>query len=62
MVDFQFYVPTKIGFGRGAELKAGAYVREYGKTVLPHFGKGPAGFLKKLCKEEVIAIYRLALA
>ncbi len=40
MVNFQFYAPTKIEFGRGAELKAGAYVKEYGKTVLLHYGKG----------------------
>ena len=41
MNDFEFYSPTKFVFGRGAEKRTGALVREFGGTkVLLHFGGG----------------------
>jgi alcohol dehydrogenase YqhD (iron-dependent ADH family) len=40
MVNFNFYAPTEIEFGKDAELKAGEYVKKYGNTVLLHYGKG----------------------
>ncbi|MDA3955272.1 iron-containing alcohol dehydrogenase [Oceanispirochaeta sp.] len=40
MVNFNFYAPTEIEFGKDAELKVGGFVKKYGKTVLLHFGKG----------------------
>ena len=41
MNNFEFYSPTKFVFGRGAEAKTGALVKEFGGTkVLLHFGGG----------------------
>ena len=41
MNDFEFHSPTKFVFGRGAEKRTGALVREFGGTkVLLHFGGG----------------------
>ena len=41
MINFDFVSPTKFAFGRGAEAKVGALVREFGGTkVLVHFGGG----------------------
>ena len=41
MINFDFVSPTKFAFGRGAEAKVGALVREFGGTkVLLHFGGG----------------------
>lgn len=38
MIDFEYYTPTKIFFGRGAQARAGALVREFGGTkVLLHY-------------------------
>ncbi len=39
MYGFCYYTPTKVLFGRGAEVQVGDLVREYGATkVLVHFG------------------------
>ena len=41
MVDFRYYTPTRVEFGRGAADKAGEMVRLFGGTkVLLHFGGG----------------------
>ena len=41
MDNFEFYSPTRFVFGRGAEAKTGALVRQYGGTkALLHFGGG----------------------
>ena len=38
MIDFEYYAPTKIFFGRGAQEKTGLLVREFGGTnVLVHY-------------------------
>ena len=41
MINFEFCSPTKFVFGRGAEVKVGALVKQFGGTkVLVHFGGG----------------------
>lgn len=41
MLDFTYYSPIKLYFGKGEELNAGKYVREYGGSrVLLHYGGG----------------------
>ena len=41
MDNFEFYSPTRFVFGRGAEARTGALVRQYGGTkALLHFGGG----------------------
>ncbi len=43
MVDFRYYTPTQVEFGKGAEEKAGALVRQFGGTkALLHYGGGSA--------------------
>jgi len=43
MTDFQYYTPTQVVFGRGAEGQAGALVKRFGGTkVLLHYGGGSA--------------------
>ncbi len=40
MLNFQFYNPARIIFGRGEENNVGKYTAEYGKKVLLHYGEG----------------------
>lgn len=41
MMDFTYYTPTKVVFGRGAEAKVGALVHEqHCQKVLVHYGSG----------------------
>jgi len=40
MLNFRFYNPAKIIFGRGEEENVGKYTAEYGKKVLLHYGGG----------------------
>ncbi len=40
MLNFQFYNPAKIIFGKGEEEKVGEYTAKYGKKVLLHYGGG----------------------
>ena len=41
MDNFEFYSPTRFVFGRGAEARTGALIRQYGGTkALLHFGGG----------------------
>ncbi len=40
MLNFQFYNPARIIFGRGEEENVGKYTAEYGKKVLLHYGGG----------------------
>lgn len=41
MAGFTYYTPTKVVFGRAAELQTGALLKEFGATkVLLHFGGG----------------------
>lgn len=50
MFDFNYYTPTKVVFGRGAERKVAALIREFGgRKVLIHYGRGSvirSGLLK----------------
>ena len=39
MFDFEYYTPTKVVFGKGAESKTGKLIKEFGGTrVLIHYG------------------------
>lgn len=41
MMNFDFYLPTKIYFGKGREKNVGEYIKERGyKKVLIHYGQG----------------------
>ena len=66
MKNFTFCVPTKFVFGRGAELQAGALIREFGGTkVLIHYGGGSAvrsgliGRIEKSLSEAGIGYVKL---
>jgi alcohol dehydrogenase YqhD (iron-dependent ADH family) len=52
MYDFEYFTPTKVIFGRQAEEKVGATLKEYGyKKVLLHYGSGSvkkSGLLDKI--------------
>ena len=51
--DFDFYAPTKVIFGKGAERRLGALVKEQGcKKVLIHYGGKSAirsGLIDRVC-------------
>lgn len=53
MLNFQYFTPTKVVFGKDAELKAGALVKQAGcKKVLVHYGGQSAkksGLLDRVC-------------
>lgn len=39
MMDFNYYAPTQVVFGRDSETKVGQLVKKYGgKKVLLHYG------------------------
>jgi len=52
MYPFQYFTPTKVVFGKGAEAQAGRLIREFGgKKVLIHYGGGSvvrSGLLKRV--------------
>lgn len=52
MENFEFYVPTKVVFGKGAQSRVAKLVKEFGgKKVLVHFGGGSvrkSGLLKEI--------------
>lgn len=54
MENFQYYTPTKIVFGRGAEEQTGQLAAEQGcKKVLVHYGSGSvvrSGLLERICR------------
>lgn len=54
MGNFQYYTPTKIVFGRGAEEQTGQLAAEQGcKKVLVHYGSGSvvrSGLLERICR------------
>ena len=54
MGNFQYYTPTKIIFGRGAEEQTGQLAAEQGcKKVLVHYGGGSvvrSGLLERICR------------
>ena len=54
MENFQYYTPTKIVFGRGAEEQTGQLAAEQGcKKVLVHYGGGSvvrSGLLERICR------------
>lgn len=54
MLDFDYYIPTKIYFGKGKENEVGRIVSEYGfKKVLIHYGGGSvsqSGLLNRVTK------------
>ena len=53
MVNFQYYVPTKVVFGKDTELQTGALAKEFGASkVLVHYGGNSAvksGLLERVC-------------
>lgn len=53
MVNFEYYAPTKVVFGKNTEMKAGELVKECGATkVLVHYGGSSAkksGLLDRVC-------------
>lgn len=53
MIDFNYYTPTEVVFGKESEEKTARMVKKYGGTkVLVHFGGGSAqksGLLDKVC-------------
>ena len=66
MVDFNYYAPTEVVFGKDSESKVAKMVKKYGGTkVLVHFGGKSAqksGLLDKVCnllKEEGISFVTL---
>ena len=54
MLNFQYFTPTKVVFGKKAELKVGSLVKEEGcKKVLVHYGGQSAkksGLLDRVCE------------
>lgn len=43
MLDFEYYTPTKVYFGRNSDEKIGQAIKEYGyKKILLHYGTGSA--------------------
>ena len=61
MHNFEYYTPTRIIFGRGAEKSVGILIKKYGGTrVLIHYGMGSAiksgliGRVKQLLDEAGI--------
>lgn len=54
MLDFEYYAPTKVYFGRNSDEKIGKALKEYGcKKILLHYGSGSAeksGLLGKIRK------------
>ena len=40
MINFEYYNPAKIIFGKGVENGVGREVAKYGKRVLLHYGGG----------------------
>lgn len=66
MLDFTYYSPIKLYFGKGEELNAGKYVREYGGSrVLLHYGGGSVvrsgllGLVREKLEAEGIAVFEL---
>ena len=64
MLDFTYYSPIKLYFGKGEELNAGKYVREYGGSrVLLHYGGGSVvrsgllGLVREKIESEGIAVF-----
>lgn len=53
MINFEYYTPTKVVFGKDSEKKAGALVKEFGAgKVLVHYGGQSAkksGVLDRVC-------------
>lgn len=53
MVNFQYYAPTKVVFGKDTELQTGTLAKEFGATkVLVHYGGNSAiksGLLERVC-------------
>ena len=43
MLNFEYYTPTKVVFGKGTEKRAGELARSFGASkVLVHYGGGSA--------------------
>ena len=60
MVNFEYYTPTKVIFGKDTQHKAGELAKAYGATkVLVHYGSGSvvrSGLLeigRASCRERV---------
>ncbi len=51
MINFDFYSPTKIFFGRNRESEIGRIIKQYGfKKVLLHYGQ--SSIKKAVCTTE----------
>lgn len=54
MIDFKYYTPTEVIFGKDSEAKVAKLVKQYGGTkVLVHYGGQSArrsGLLYKVCE------------
>ena len=67
MLNFEYYTPTKVVFGKDTEKQAGELVKAFGGTkVLVHFGGQSAkksGLLDRICNslEEAGLSYVLSL-
>lgn len=55
MVNFEYYAPTQVVFGKDTELQTGKLVKEYGASkVLVHYGGSSAkksGLLDRGCRK-----------
>lgn len=55
MVNFEYYAPTQVVFGKDTELQTGKLVKEYGASkVLVHYGGSSAkksGLLDRVCRK-----------
>ena len=67
MINFRFYAPTEVVFGKDAEKGVGETARKYGSKALLVFGKNSvrkSGLLDRVEKsltEAVEKIYRAAM-
>ena len=63
MLNFSYYAPTKVVFGKGAEVETANLLKEFGaKRVLVHYGTGSvvkSGLLDKIteCLEDAGIYY-----
>ena len=54
MLDFKYYAPTKVYFGRDSDNMIGRAVKDYGYSkILIHYGTGSAENQVCLIKSEI---------
>lgn len=68
MMDFNYYAPTQVVFGRDSETKVGQLVKKYGgKKVLLHYGgqsavkSGLLDLVKQSLEKEGVEFVELGL-